>query len=105
LRGAVKAVDAGVDGLIVEGAESAGIRDPEEVHTFALAPALLGRRGRRDARAPAAQRHAPAGIAVQQQRRHLPGIERRLAHLAADRLMISLRSRLSRTSDTISRLI
>ena len=36
LRGAIKAVDAGVDGLIVEGAESAGIRNPEEVHTFAL---------------------------------------------------------------------
>src|SRR6185436_15059921 len=35
LRGAQKAVDAGVDGLIVEGAESAGIRNPEEVHTFA----------------------------------------------------------------------
>ena len=29
LRGAQKAVDAGVDGLIVEGAESAGIRNPE----------------------------------------------------------------------------
>ena len=36
LRGAIKAVDAGVDGLIVEGAESAGLRNPEEVHTFAL---------------------------------------------------------------------
>ena len=40
LRGAVKAVDAGVDGLIVEGAESAGIRNPEEVHTFALLQAV-----------------------------------------------------------------
>ena len=40
LRGAVKAVEAGVDGLIVEGAESAGIRNPEEVHTFALLQAV-----------------------------------------------------------------
>ena len=40
LRGAIKAVDAGVDGLIVEGAESAGIRNPEEVHTFALLQAV-----------------------------------------------------------------
>ena len=40
LRGAQKAVDAGVDGLIVEGAESAGIRNPEEVHTFALLQAV-----------------------------------------------------------------
>ena len=30
----------GVDGLIVEGAESAGIRNPEEVHTFALLQAV-----------------------------------------------------------------
>src|ERR1044072_6617965 len=36
LRGAQKAVDAGVDGLIVEGAESAGIRNPEEGPTFRL---------------------------------------------------------------------
>ncbi len=40
LRGAIKAVDAGVDGLIVEGAESAGLRNPEEVHTFALLQAV-----------------------------------------------------------------
>src|SRR5438045_1338855 len=40
LRAAQKAVDAGVDGLIVEGAESAGIRNPEEVHTFALLQAV-----------------------------------------------------------------
>ncbi len=40
LRGALKAVDAGVDGLIVEGAESAGMRNPEEVHTFALLQAV-----------------------------------------------------------------
>jgi enoyl-[acyl-carrier protein] reductase II len=40
LRGAQKAVDAGVDGLIVEGAESAGIRNPEEVHSLALLQAV-----------------------------------------------------------------
>lgn len=44
LRGAIKAVEeAGVDGLIVEGAESAGIRNPEEVHTFALLQAVRER--------------------------------------------------------------
>src|SRR5262245_4625133 len=40
LRGAQKAVDAGVDGLIVEGAESAGLRNPDEVHAFALLQAV-----------------------------------------------------------------
>ena len=40
LRGAQKAVDAGVDGLIVEGAESAGVRNPDEVHSFALLQAV-----------------------------------------------------------------
>src|SRR5262249_42174323 len=40
LRGAIKAVDAGVDGLIVEGAESAGLRNPDEVHSFALLQAV-----------------------------------------------------------------
>ena len=40
LRGALKAAEAGVDGLIVEGAESAGLRNPEEVHTFALLQAV-----------------------------------------------------------------
>jgi len=40
LSSALKAVDAGVDGLIVEGAESAGLRNPEEVHTFALLQAV-----------------------------------------------------------------
>ncbi len=44
LRGAIKAVEeAGVDGLIVEGAESAGIRNPDEVHTFALLQAVRER--------------------------------------------------------------
>lgn len=46
LRGAIKAVEeAGVDGLIVEGAESAGIRNPDEVHTFALLQAVRERVG------------------------------------------------------------
>lgn len=40
LRGALKAVDAGVDGLIVEGAESAGMRNPDEIHSFALLQAV-----------------------------------------------------------------
>jgi enoyl-[acyl-carrier protein] reductase II len=40
LRAAQKAVDAGVDGLIVEGAESAGVRNPDEVHSLALLQAV-----------------------------------------------------------------
>src|SRR5829696_7764566 len=40
LRGAQKAMEAGVDGLIVEGAESAGLRNPDEVHSFALLQAV-----------------------------------------------------------------
>ncbi|GGC77305.1 NAD(P)H-dependent flavin oxidoreductase [Chelatococcus reniformis] len=40
LYGAQKAVDVGVDGLIVEGAESAGVRNPDEVHSFALLQAV-----------------------------------------------------------------
>jgi enoyl-[acyl-carrier protein] reductase II len=40
LKGALKAIDAGCDGLIVEGAESAGIRGEEEVHSFVLLQAV-----------------------------------------------------------------
>jgi enoyl-[acyl-carrier protein] reductase II len=40
LYGALKAVAAGVDGLIVEGAESAGLRNPDEIHSFALLQAV-----------------------------------------------------------------
>lgn len=40
LHGATKAVDVGVDGLIVEGAESAGVRNPDEIHSFALLQAV-----------------------------------------------------------------
>jgi enoyl-[acyl-carrier protein] reductase II len=43
LEGALKARDAGVDGLIVEGGESAGIRGPEPVHTFVLLQAVRER--------------------------------------------------------------
>jgi enoyl-[acyl-carrier protein] reductase II len=43
LEGALKAVDAGVDGLIVEGGESAGIRGPEPVHSFVLLQAVRER--------------------------------------------------------------
>jgi enoyl-[acyl-carrier protein] reductase II len=43
LEGALKAEDAGVDGLIVEGGESAGIRAPQPVHTFALLQAVRAR--------------------------------------------------------------
>lgn len=43
LEGAIKAVDAGVDGLIVEGGESAGVRGPEPVHSLALLQAIRDR--------------------------------------------------------------
>ena len=43
LETALKAVDAGVDGLTVEGAESAGVRNPEQVHSFVLLQAVRER--------------------------------------------------------------
>lgn len=43
LEGALKAEDAGVDGLIVEGAESAGIRNQEEVNSLVLLQAVRER--------------------------------------------------------------
>lgn len=43
LDGALKAVDAGVDGLIVEGGESAGIRGAEPVHSLVLLQAIRER--------------------------------------------------------------
>ncbi len=45
LEGALKAEDAGVDGLVVEGGESAGIRGPEPVHSFVLLQAVRERVG------------------------------------------------------------
>jgi len=36
LKGALKAVEAGVDGLVVEGAEGGGFKNPEEVSTLVL---------------------------------------------------------------------
>lgn len=38
LRGALKAVDAGVDGLVVEGGEGGGFKNPREVATMVLLP-------------------------------------------------------------------
>lgn len=43
LDAALKAEDAGVDGLIVEGAESGGIRNQEEVNSFVLLQAVRER--------------------------------------------------------------
>jgi len=40
LEAALKAVAAGVDGLTVEGAECAGVRNPEQVHSFVLLQAV-----------------------------------------------------------------
>src|SRR5437764_14211339 len=38
LRGALKAVDAGVDGLVVEGGEGGGFKNPRDVSTMVLVP-------------------------------------------------------------------
>jgi enoyl-[acyl-carrier protein] reductase II len=38
LRGALKAVDAGVDGLVVEGGEGGGFKNPRDVSTLVLLP-------------------------------------------------------------------
>ncbi len=40
LRGALKAVDAGVDGLVVEGGEGGGFKNPREVSTMVLVPLI-----------------------------------------------------------------
>jgi enoyl-[acyl-carrier protein] reductase II len=40
LKGALKAVDAGVDGLVVEGGEGGGFKNPREVSTFVLLPLI-----------------------------------------------------------------
>lgn len=40
---AMKAVDAGVDGLVVEGAEGGGFKNPEEVSTLVLLQAIRAR--------------------------------------------------------------
>ncbi len=43
LRAALKAVDAGVDGLIVEGGEGGGFKNPREVATMVLLPLVRSR--------------------------------------------------------------
>ena len=43
LQGALKAVDAGVDGLVVEGAEGAGFKNPRDVSTMVLLPLIASR--------------------------------------------------------------
>jgi enoyl-[acyl-carrier protein] reductase II len=43
LDGALKAEDAGVDGLVVEGGESGGVRGPDSVHSLALLQAVRER--------------------------------------------------------------
>jgi enoyl-[acyl-carrier protein] reductase II len=40
LRAALKAVDAGVDGLVVEGGEGGGFKNPKEVSTLVLVPLI-----------------------------------------------------------------
>ena len=43
LRAALKAVDAGVDGLVVEGAEGGGFKNPRDVSTMVLLPLVASR--------------------------------------------------------------
>jgi len=43
LRGALKAVEAGVDGLIVEGGEGGGFKNPRDVATMVLLPLVRSR--------------------------------------------------------------
>jgi len=43
LRGALKAVEAGVDGLVVEGGEGGGFKNPREVSTLVLLPLIRSR--------------------------------------------------------------
>ncbi|HZO09344.1 MAG TPA: nitronate monooxygenase [Myxococcota bacterium] len=43
LRAALKAVDAGVDGLVVEGGEGGGFKSPRPVSTFVLLPLVRSR--------------------------------------------------------------
>ena len=38
LKGAMKAIDAGVDGLVVEGGEGGGFKNPQDVSTMVLLP-------------------------------------------------------------------
>ena len=45
LRGALKAVEAGVDGLVVEGGEGGGFKNPREVATMVLLPLVCERVG------------------------------------------------------------
>jgi len=43
LRAALKAVDAGVDGLVVEGAEGGGFKNPRDVSTMVLLPLVASK--------------------------------------------------------------
>jgi enoyl-[acyl-carrier protein] reductase II len=43
LKGALKAIDAGVDGLVVEGGEGGGFKNPQDVSTMVLLPLVRSR--------------------------------------------------------------
>jgi enoyl-[acyl-carrier protein] reductase II len=43
LRAALKAVDAGVDGLVVEGSEGGGFKNPRDVSTMVLLPLVVSK--------------------------------------------------------------
>jgi len=43
LHGALKAIDAGVDGLVVEGGEGGGFKNPRDVATMVLLPLVASK--------------------------------------------------------------
>ena len=43
LKAALKAVEAGVDGLVVEGGEGGGFKNPREVATMVLLPLVCSK--------------------------------------------------------------
>src|SRR3712207_7140727 len=50
LKGALKAIDAGVDGLVVEGGEGGGFKNPQDVSTMVLLPLVRSRTDRKSTR-------------------------------------------------------
>ena len=50
LAGALKAIDAGVDGLVVEGGEGGGFKNPRDVATMVLLPLVASKSERADHR-------------------------------------------------------
>ena len=69
LRGALKAVDAGVDGLVVEGNEGGGFKAPTGASTMVLLPLIASQRRRADHRGGRRLRRPVDGRRVRARRR------------------------------------